>query len=115
INAGHNTPMLRRKSGAVERLTLGGLPLGIQTPHDYETGTAVLESGDVLVIFTDGLPEAENERSEEYGETRLQIVLNAAAAQAPVEILRQIMRDVDAFVATTPQHDDITCMVVKVT
>jgi len=115
INAGHNTPMLRRKNGAVERLTLGGLPLGIQTPHDYETGTAVLGSGDVLVIFTDGLPEAENEHSEEYGETRLQIVLNATAAQAPGEILRQIMRDVDAFVATTPQHDDITCMVVKVT
>jgi serine phosphatase RsbU (regulator of sigma subunit) len=115
INAGHNAPVLRRRNGAMERLTLGGLPLGIQSPHVYETGTTTLESGDVLVIFTDGLPEAESERGEEYGETRLQIVLNSAAASGPDEILRQVMRDVDSFVATTPQHDDITCMVVRVT
>src|SRR5438067_8992861 len=61
INAGHNAPVLRRRNGAMERLTLGGLPLGIQSPHNYESGATVLESGDVLVIFTDGLPEADSE------------------------------------------------------
>lgn len=113
INAGHNTPVLRRTNGAMERLTLGGLPLGIQSTAGYETGMAQLLNGDLLIIFTDGLPEAENERAEDYGETRLQIVLNSSAALGPADILRQLMRDVDSFVGTTPQHDDITCMVVK--
>ena len=115
VNAGHNAPVLRRAQGAIERLIAGGLPLGIQTTASYETAAVTLGAGDVLVIFTDGLPEAENERSEEYGETRMQIVLNSSAALAPQEILRQLMRDVDSYVLTTPQHDDITCMVVKAT
>ena len=55
INAGHNTPILRRSAGAVERLTVGGLPLGIQAEAGYESGSLVLQEGDWLVIFTDGL------------------------------------------------------------
>jgi serine phosphatase RsbU (regulator of sigma subunit) len=55
-----------------------------------------------------------NLRNEEYGEQRLVQVLNAGAASAPDEMLRRTMNDVDAFVGTTPQHDDITCLLVKV-
>ena len=114
INAGHNTPILRRSAGAVERLTVGGLPLGIQAEARYESGSLVLQPGDWLVIFTDGLVEALNQREEEYGETRLLEVLNAGAAGTPDEMLRRMMADVDAFVGATPQHDDITCLLVKV-
>ena len=113
INAGHNAPVLRRSSGAVERLTNGGLPLGIQAGGGYESGSVVLQTGDWLVIFTDGLVEAVNQRDQEYGEERMRKVLQAGAPLAPTELLQQMMRDVDGFVGTTPQHDDITCLLVR--
>jgi phosphoserine phosphatase RsbU/P len=115
INAGHNNPILRRATGMVERLSKGGLPLGIQPEAVYESGTVILQPGDWLVIFTDGLVEAVNARDEEYGEQRLMGVLQGGVSALPDDLLRRIMSDLDAFVGTTPQHDDVTCMVVKVT
>jgi phosphoserine phosphatase RsbU/P len=114
INAGHNTPILRRSAGTIERLTIGGLPLGIRPGASYESGSVVLQKGDWLVIYTDGVVEAMNQRDEEYGEQRLLQVLNEGAASAPDEMLRRVMSNVDAFVGPTPQHDDITCLLVKV-
>jgi hypothetical protein len=114
INAGHNLPVLRRGSGEVERLSEGGLPLGIQANAPYQSGSVVLRGGDWLLIFTDGLVEAENQRSEEYGEPRMLHVLQSAANAAPQDLLQRMMADVDAFVGTTPQHDDITCLLVRV-
>jgi sigma-B regulation protein RsbU (phosphoserine phosphatase) len=114
INAGHNPPVLRRNSGAIERLTNGGLPLGIRAEGPYESGNVVLQPGDWLLIFTDGVIEAENERTEEYGEQRMLALLQAGAAATPEEMLRFLMADLDRFVGATPQHDDVTCMVVKV-
>ncbi|MGB7584796.1 MAG: PP2C family protein-serine/threonine phosphatase [Terriglobales bacterium] len=114
INAGHNTPILRRSSGAIERLTNGGLPLGIQADAPYQSGVVTLQSGDWLVIFTDGVVEALNARGEEYEEMRLLNVLQNGLTAAPEELLRRLMADLDAFVGTTPQHDDVTCMLIKV-
>ena len=114
INAGHNAPILRRSQGELEYLTLGGLPLGIQSNSGYETGTIVLQPSDWLIIYTDGLIEAVNAQDVEYGEQRLLDVVNASAATTPEEMLRRVMFDVDMFVGTTPQHDDITSLLVKV-
>jgi sigma-B regulation protein RsbU (phosphoserine phosphatase) len=114
INAGHNPPILRRNSGAIERLSNGGLPLGMWTDKSYETGNVILQPGDWLVIFTDGVAEAENGLKEEYGEPRMLNVLQAGAGATPDELLRRMMSDLEAFVGPTPQHDDITCMLVKV-
>jgi phosphoserine phosphatase RsbU/P len=113
INAGHNAPILRRGSGAIERLSNGGLPLGMWADKSYEAGNMILQPGDWLVIFTDGVVEAENGLTEEYGEERLLNLLQAGAAATPDELLRRIMSDLDAFVGVTPQHDDVTCMLVK--
>lgn len=114
INAGHNNPILRRSNSTVEHLVAGGLPLGIRAQAVYESGSAILRADDWLVIFTDGVIEALNEREEEYGEPRLLEVLRAGAASTPDELLRRLLSDVDTFVGATPQHDDITCMLVKV-
>jgi sigma-B regulation protein RsbU (phosphoserine phosphatase) len=114
INAGHNAPVLRRKSGAIERLAEGGLPLGIQSEAPYQSERVVLEAEDWLLIFTDGLIEAVNGQDEEYGEQRMINLLGASAAVTPDRVLSRMMVDVDAFVGTTPQHDDITCLLVKV-
>jgi sigma-B regulation protein RsbU (phosphoserine phosphatase) len=69
----------------------------------------------LAVIFTDGVVEAENGRAEEYGEQRVLDVLQAGAAATPNELLRRMMSDLDTFVGATPQHDDVTCMLVKAT
>jgi sigma-B regulation protein RsbU (phosphoserine phosphatase) len=114
INAGHNTPILKRASGEVERLTNGGLPLGILAETAYETGSLVLQPGDWLIVFTDGLVEAEDLTHAEYGESRLMSILNAGGIQSPGDLMDRIMADLDAFVGTAPQHDDVTCVLVKV-
>jgi len=113
INAGHNNPILRRSNGAVERLDVGGLPLGIQPEAKYESASIALAPGDWLIIFTDGLVEAENARQEEFGETRLLSALGAGVSATPKGLLDQLMANVDLFVGATPQHDDVTCLLVK--
>jgi len=112
INAGHNAPILRRQSGTIERLEAGGVPLGIQDGSAYETGSTTLAPNDWLVVFTNGVVEAINHLDEEYGETRLLSTLNAGVSSSPARLLSRIMVDLDFFVGTTPQHDDITCMLV---
>jgi sigma-B regulation protein RsbU (phosphoserine phosphatase) len=113
INAGHNTPILRRNSGAIERLSVGGLPLGIQQDAAYAAAEVTLASGDWLVIFTDGLVEAENQVGEPYGEDRLLGVLQSGVTATPEVMLQRMIAEVNSFVGSTPQHDDITCMVIK--
>jgi len=113
INAGHNNPVLRRAGGQIERLDIGGLPLGIMPEVKYQSGTVTLAPGDWLIIFTDGLVEAENAHQEEYGETRLLAALERGKSVEPRDLLKQLMAEVDLFVGNTPQHDDVTCMLLK--
>ena len=113
INAGHNNPILRRASGQIERLDVGGLPFGIQPEVKYDSATVTLAPGDWLIIFTDGLVEAENARQEEYGEPRLLTAIEAGKTLEPSEMLKRLMAELDLFVGNTPQHDDVTCMLLK--
>jgi sigma-B regulation protein RsbU (phosphoserine phosphatase) len=113
INAGHNPPILRRQTGAVERLSAGGIPLGIQENAPYESGSTTLQSGDWLAIYTDGVTEAENMRQEEYGEARFMVLLYANQSLTPQALLNTILNDINRFVGNTPQHDDITLMLLR--
>jgi phosphoserine phosphatase RsbU/P len=113
INAGHNNPILRRSAGLIERLDVGGLPIGIQAEAKYESASVALAPGDWLIVFTDGLVEAVNARDVEFGESRLLSALEASAAGTPKELLDRLMADLDYFVGSTPQHDDVTCLLVK--
>jgi phosphoserine phosphatase RsbU/P len=65
------------------------------------------------VIFTDGLVEAENAGQEDYGEGRLLNVIQSAKSLSPAELLKRLIAELDLFVGTTPQHDDVTCMLLK--
>ena len=114
VNAGHNWPVLRRASGAIERLEAGGLPLGIRTGLPYESGVATLTPGDLLLVFTDGLVEAENEQGLEYGEERMLPVIDGLRDATAGEGIRRVMAGVDAFVGLTRQHDDITCLLLRI-
>ncbi len=79
----------------------------------YEAADVTLAPGDWLVIFTDGLVEAVNARDEEYGEFRLFNAIDASKLLHPSELLKRLMFDLDVFVGNTPQHDDVTCMLLK--
>jgi sigma-B regulation protein RsbU (phosphoserine phosphatase) len=113
VNAGHNVPILRRKSGLVERLEAGGLPVGMFADSPYQIGTTRIEPGDWLVIFTDGIVEAENAKTEEYGEPELIRLVDRASASTPAELLQTLLAELDQFVGNTPQHDDMTCLLLK--
>jgi serine phosphatase RsbU (regulator of sigma subunit) len=113
INAGHNNPILRRASGQIERLDVGGLPFGILPDTKYDSASITLAPEDWLIIFTDGLVEAENARQEDYGEARLLTAIEAGKSVEPAEMLKRLMAEVDLFVGNTPQHDDVTCMLLK--
>ncbi len=113
INAGHNNPILRRSTGLIERLDVGGLPLGIQPEAKYESASVALAPGDWLIIFTDGVVEAENAYQDEFGEARLLSTIAASATATPAEMLNRLLADLDLFVGNTAQHDDVTCLLVK--
>jgi len=113
-NAGHNAPLLWRASGTLERLDVGGIPLGIQSEHAYECGSSILRHGDMLVIFTDGVVEAVNERGEEYEESRLIPLVQRCSAKGAQGLVDSLMFELKVFGGQASQHDDITCMAVRI-
>jgi len=112
VNAGHNEPMLMRAGGGLERLAEGGLPLGIMRGAAYQSGETVLGAGDRLVIFTDGVAEAEDASANEFGEPRLLTALQLGRSIPPAQALNGLMTSIEAFVGHAPQHDDITCLIL---
>jgi phosphoserine phosphatase RsbU/P len=111
--AGHNPPILKREDGSFERLRSDNIPLGIELKEDYKTGFTRLEPHDLLVIYTDGVTEARNEERNEFGEARLLSIIQVAGGERSALTLSNIMRNLDEFVGAAPQHDDITCMIVR--
>lgn len=118
VNAGHNDPILRRASGAIERLASGGPPFGLPSLTDdpivYTSERVQLQAGDLLIIFTDGVVEAVNDSDAEYGEARLLAHIQSLPLESSDATLKRIMADVNAFVGPARQHDDITCLVLRV-
>ena len=118
VNAGHNDPILRRASGAIERLSVGGPPFGLPSLTDderpYASASVKLQPGDLLIIFTDGVVEAVNESDQEYSETRLLACVQSLPSESADATLAKIMADVNGFVGPARQHDDITCFVLRV-
>jgi len=117
VNAGHNDPVLRRGSGKIERLSVGGVPFGVpsftETEAPYPVGNVQLEPGDLLFIFTDGVVEAAGEHEEEFGEPRLLTCLQSVPLESAADTLKRVMTDVNTFVGFVRQHDDITCLVLR--
>ena len=113
VNAGHNVPISRRASGALEHPSLGGIPFGVLESATYDVGQFQLAGGDWLVIFTDGMVEAMNAKGEEYGEEELTRVIDRGASLAPANLLQNLLAALDWFVGNTPQHDDMTCLLLK--
>jgi sigma-B regulation protein RsbU (phosphoserine phosphatase) len=113
VNGGHNPPMIFR-DGEVLRLEEGGPVVGLFKPSRYSQASVQMASGDVMVLFTDGISEAMNLADEEWDEERLMASVRASWRRPAIEMIDCLMQDADAFVANAPQHDDMTIMIVKV-
>jgi len=113
VNAGHNPPLLLSGDGSLRELKEGGgMVLGLFPSAQYESRTIKLQPGDHLVLFTDGVVEARNTAGDEFEQERLCAVLSQNARASSPEILARLREAVLSFSANTPQHDDITMMVL---
>ena len=113
-NAGHNPPCLLRaqNGGAVQVLPKTGMALGVTEDVDWKQETVQLALGDVLLLYTDGITEAQNLREEFFGEKRLLEIMQANRGCSPQDTIDALIAEVLKFAGNAPQFDDITLMVV---
>ena len=112
-NAGHNPPYLLRSGETVQSLTRTGTPLGVFEEATWEQVQVQLLPGDSLVIYTDGVVDAQNDSEGMFGENNLSATLLAHAGQAAVPLRDGILGAIQNFVGRAPQYDDITLMVIN--
>ena len=121
INAGHNYPVVIRRDGSLERLSVGGVMLGmfpddmIHQVSSYKQETNKLDSGDIVLFYTDGVTETFNTNNELFGEKRLEHLVRQIHRQNAKEICRKIHSAVLDFQGEAQQFDDLTLMVLKKT
>jgi serine phosphatase RsbU (regulator of sigma subunit)/pSer/pThr/pTyr-binding forkhead associated (FHA) protein len=113
INAGHNPPLIGRVSGAIEQLSSGGFPLGILPLAEFEVGETHLDSGEALIIYSDGVSEANNLKEEEFGMERLTEVVRRNLAASAAGMRDKVESALSSFTQTAPANDDITLVIVK--
>jgi sigma-B regulation protein RsbU (phosphoserine phosphatase) len=113
-NAGHHPPVLLRANGEVERLTEGGLLMGVQADPPYDEATVTLGQGDTIALYTDGIIEQSDARDELFGEERLIDVLRANSALGASLLKKRIIDSVKEFSPSGSNDDDLTLIVVKV-
>lgn len=116
VNAGHTTPFVLRRDGSVDWLEKGGAPIGMFPDSSYEEGMVQLDSGDVVIAFSDGVVEAENRAGEEWG---VQHLLQAASTWSEQRgenadgLVQSIFTSMDDF-SKGCQRDDATLAVLRV-
>jgi len=116
VNAGHNPPYLARSTEAgieITELGAGGPPLGLFPKIQCEETGLDLLPGDVMVAFTDGVPEALNAEGDEFGEERLKELLRESHGCGAEEISARISSQVRDWMGAAEQHDDVTIVVMK--
>lgn len=114
VNAGHNPPVLVREDGAQELSGSRGIALGVVADVAIAATDLDLRHGDLLVLYTDGVTEAFNDRDEAFGEDRLRAFLQKNRKKPAQAILDCLVAEIRAFTGSAPQSDDITLVVVKV-
>jgi len=115
VNAGHNPPLLLHgEASTVLLLKAKGIALGVIDEVNLQSVKVDLKPGDVLVLYTDGVTEAINDKDEEFGEERLLQVITETRSRPAQEIMDRILAAITAFAGDRPQYDDITIMVLRV-
>lgn len=116
-NAGHNPPMLCRRTNGCDSfysLDEGGTVIGLFPDISFRESKIQVEPGDILIGYTDGISEAMNMEEEEFGEERLREIIRRCDSRSASDMITCMLARVDAFTAAAPQHDDMTLIVVRV-
>ena len=116
--AGHDAPFLyEQATGEISRLEPPGLALGLDDGDVFDRVTKdyafEMKTGDCLLLYTDGINEAENAAGDQFGLDRLQEVFRRAAPDGPAGILRAIQDEIQTHVQGHPQSDDITLIAIQ--
>jgi len=113
VNAGHTPPLLLRAGGAIERLQDGGVALGMFDRSQFEMGRVMLEPGDLLAIYSDGITEAENPNGLPFDEQGLETVLTAERRNNVAATCAAVVRAVERHTADTRLADDLTLLLLR--
>src|SRR6201987_2316440 len=114
VNCGHNPALLfRSETGKVTRLSSSCAPIGISPEESCELASADLATGDVLVFYTDGVTEAQNDLGEEFGTERLSALLKRGSDLSAESLMSTIFSDASDFCSQVGFADDVTILVVK--
>jgi sigma-B regulation protein RsbU (phosphoserine phosphatase) len=113
VNAGHNPPLWVRSNGEIERLTRTAIALGVVTGEPVNQRTIKFESGDNLLLYTDGLTESFNAEGEFYGEGRLLESIKSDTCTSASDLLDVVEKSLLNFVQDMPPADDLTMLVLR--
>jgi serine phosphatase RsbU (regulator of sigma subunit) len=113
VNAGHNPPLLLRADGSVEKLSDGGLLLGVRMGEAYAEGSSAFREGDMLLMYTDGVSEAMDPDGVEYGELRILDLVTANRGRSTGEIVELLEQDVRKFHGADSFEDDVTIVLCR--
>ncbi|MEP7362532.1 MAG: GAF domain-containing SpoIIE family protein phosphatase [Acidobacteriota bacterium] len=114
VNAGQVRPLLHRAAtGTIERLSAGGLPVGLLPMAEYDQGHVTLETGDALLCFSDGISEATNSNGDMWDEKVVRAFLAEHHAESAEDLIRSLVAAADNFTGDAEQFDDLTAMAIK--
>ena len=113
VNAGHNPPLWVKCDGTIEKLTRTAIALGVVTGEPVEQRTIQFESGDSLLLYTDGLTESFNLEGDFYGEVRLLEAIRANLCTSASDLLDVVEKSLLNFVQDMPPADDLTMLVLR--
>jgi serine phosphatase RsbU (regulator of sigma subunit) len=113
-NAGHNPPFLIRAQdgGRVEALSANGMPIGVDADAFWRQAEVHIAPGDVLLLYTDGIPDAQDSAGEHFKDFRMINIAQENLGTSAQEIQRSVLDSIEEFVGEAPQFDDITLLVV---
>ncbi|RKX27427.1 MAG: hypothetical protein DRP45_01105 [Candidatus Zixiibacteriota bacterium] len=113
VSAGHTPPYVVSSNGVIRTLTEGNLIVGVVPDTPYITSETVLEAGETLAVYTDGVTECFSPESEEYGESRLEAFLSGHATDTPEILIDTLVSELADFRSEATQSDDITLLLLK--
>ena len=113
VNAGHLPPIVRRRDGTIDRLSHGGVALGLSENTTYDASTTVLEPGDLMVLYSDGITEAESPSGIPFDEQGLEAVIAATPDATAPDLAARVMKAVSTHARDHRFADDLTVVILR--
>ena len=114
VSAGHQMMIHMKKCGEITYLNGPNIPLGLDAEQIFEIQTIGLQSGDMVFLYTDGIPELQNQANELFSQERLENILKSCRTKTAVEIETIVYHEISQFVGNTGLSDDVTTIIIKV-